>query len=471
MITRELTGGSKIDYVLMSLYLSLIGIGWLMIYAVGHTKYIDMEFAEFLVKSPAGKQSMFIGISMILLLLIFTIDAKFWRVFAYPIYAAGIVLLMLVLIFGREINGAKAWFSIAGFGFQPAEVAKIGTALALSSFLSSPSVTLRDRNTLLTILGLLAVPIFFIMLQPDAGSMLVFISFSIMLFREGLSPLPYIVGIALMAVFIFALMFNANELVMYLMMLVTLIFSFNIAENQKLWLAGVLVMIGASAFSYFNWNPQMGLNLMLLTVLAFIVVHSRRGRFRLVILATGALVISTLMVYSTNFVFNNVLKRHQQERINVWLRIDKCDPRGAAYNVIQSKMAIGSGSMQGKGFLEGTMTKLNYIPEQHTDFIFCTIGEEHGFIGVFALIAIFVMFLFRLVQIAERQKSNFVRLYAYCLVGIFFFHLVINVGMTMGLLPVVGIPLPFVSAGGSSLLGFTAMLGILLKLDSNRYAV
>jgi rod shape determining protein RodA len=470
MISRELTGGNKIDYVLMSLYLSLVGIGWLMIYAVGHTKYAEMEFAEFLVKSPAGKQAIFIGVSMVLLLLIITIDGKFWRIFAYPIYAVGIVLLMLVLIFGREINGAKAWFSIAGFGFQPVEVAKIGTALALSSFLSSPSISLRDRNTLLTVLGLLAVPIFFIMLQPDAGSMLVFISFSIMLFREGLSPLPYIVGLLMATVLIMALMFNANELVMYMMMLVALIFSFSINENQKVWLAGVVAVIGLSAFSYFNWNPQMGLNLMLLTILGFIVVHSRRGRFRLVIITTVALVVSTVLVYSTSFLVNNVLKHHQQERINVWLRIDKCDPRGAAYNVIQSKMAIGSGSIQGKGFLEGTMTKLSYIPEQQTDFIFCTIGEEHGFIGVFALIAIFVMLLFRMIQIGERHKSNFVRLYAYCLVGIFFFHLFINVGMTMGLLPVVGIPLPFVSAGGSSLLSFTAMIGILLKLDSNRYS-
>ena len=471
MISRELTGGNKIDYVLMSLYLSLIGIGWLMIYAVGHVKYAEMEFAEFMVKSPAGKQAMFIGVSLVLLLLIFTIDGKFWRIFAYPMYAAGILLLMLVLIFGREINGAKAWFNIAGFGFQPVEVAKLGTALALSSYLSSPSISLRDRNTVLTVLGLLAIPIFFIMLQPDAGSMLVFISFSIMLFRNGLSPLPYIIGIGLVSVFILALVFNANELVMYLLMLVSLIFSFNISENQRVWLGAVVVMIGASTFCYFNWNPQMGLNLMLLSVLIFIVVHSRRGRFRLVILTTGALLLSTIMVYSTSFIVNNVLKRHQRERIDVWLRIDKCDPRGAAYNVIQSKMAIGSGSWQGKGFLEGTMTKLNYIPEQHTDFIFCTIGEEHGFIGVFALIAIFVLFLYRMVQIAERQKANFVRLYAYCLIGIFFFHLFINVGMTMGLLPVVGIPLPFISAGGSSLLGFTAMLGVLLKLDSNRYSV
>jgi rod shape determining protein RodA len=470
MITKELTGGNKIDYVLVSLYLSLVGIGWLMIYAVGQTKYAEMEFAEFMVKSPAGKQAIFIGISMVLLLLIFTIDGKFWRVFAYPLYAVGIVLLILVLIFGREINGARAWFTIAGFGFQPVEVAKLGTALALSSYLSSPSISLRDRSTVLTVLGLLTVPVFFIMLQPDAGSMLVFISFSIMLFREGLSPFPYIAGALMFTVLVLALMLNANELVMYLMMLTTLIFAFNISENQRFWLAGVVVMIGISAFSYFNWNPQMGLNLMLLGVLAFIVIHSRQGRFRLVIITTGTLLLSTILVYSTNFLVNNVLKKHQRERIDVWLRIDKCDPRGTAYNVIQSKMAIGSGSLQGKGFLEGTMTKLNYIPEQQTDFIFCTVGEEQGFIGVFALITIFVMLLYRMVQIGERHKSNFVRLYAYSLVGIFFFHLFINVGMTMGLLPVVGIPLPFVSAGGSSLLGFTAMMGVLLKLDSNRYS-
>ena len=206
MIGKESVGEGKIDYVLMSFYLSLVAIGWMMIYAVGYKQgYSEMEYSAFMFKTSVGKQTVFIGVAIFLSLIIFSIDAKFWRVFAYPLYAIGIVLLMLVLVFGREINGAKAWFSIAGFGFQPAEIAKLGTALALSSYLSSPSINLKDSRTQMTVFGILAIPIFFIMLQPDAGSMLIFISFSIMLYREGLSPLPYIVGISLIAIFILAL--------------------------------------------------------------------------------------------------------------------------------------------------------------------------------------------------------------------------------------------------------------------------
>ncbi len=472
MLSKESGGGGKIDFVMMSFYLSLAAIGWLMIYAVGYKQdYGSMSVNDFLVKTSVGKQTIFIGISIILSLLIFSFDAKFWRVFAYPVYGFGILLLILVLIFGREINGAKAWFSFGGFGFQPVEVAKIGTALALSSFLSTPSVSLKEQRTQLIILGILAIPIFFIMLQPDAGSMLVFISFSIMLYREGFSPTPYIIGISLAVVFILALVLNSSELVMYLMMLASLLFAFNISDHQRWWLAGVIILILFSAFCFFNGETTIALVTMLLTVIVFIVTHSKRGRFRLVIVTTSSLLIASMLIFATSFVFNNVLKKHQQERINVWLRPDKCDPRGVAYNLNSAKMAIGSGGLEGKGFLEGTMTQLNFVPEQNTDFIFCTVGEEQGFIGVLGVLAIYILFLVRLVQIGERQRSNFVRLYAYCLAGIFFFHFFINIGMTMGIMPVIGIPLPFVSAGGSSLLGFTTMLAILLRLDSSRYVI
>ena len=471
MLSKEITGGGKIDYVLMSLYLSLVGIGWLMIYAVGYKQQgYEMEWSEFLFKTSVGKQTIFIGVSVLLMLLIFSIDAKFWRVFTYPLYGISIILLILVLIFGREINGAKAWFSIAGFGFQPVELAKLGTSLALSSFLASPSVSLKDSRSQLTVLGLLALPVLLILLQPDPGSMLVFVSFSIMLFREGLSPTPYIVGLALATVFIAALKLNnVPQLILYLMVLTSLLFASNIAQKQRWWIGGVIILIAISTYLFFTHRVMESLFVMLATVAAFAIVHSRRGRFRLVIMGMGSLLVASTLVFATNFLLNNVLKSHHRERINVWLNIDKCDPRGAAYNVINSKMAIGAGGFQGKGFLEGTMTKLSFVPEQHTDFIFCTIGEEQGFVGVFAVLILFALFLMRLIQIAERQRAPFSRIYGYCLVGIFFFHFFINVGMTMGLLPVVGIPLPFVSAGGSSLLGFTAMLGVLVKLDSSRY--
>ena len=471
MIAKEITGGGKIDAALAALYLGLISIGWLMIYAVGYkqTGYVQ-EFGDFMLKTSVGKQTIFIGVSLLLSLIIFSVDEKFWRVFAYPTYAFGLVLLAGVLVFGKEINGARAWFSFGGFGFQPVEVAKLGTCLALASYLSSPSVMLRERQTQLTVLGLLALPLALIALQPDAGSMLVFASFGIMFYREGLSPIPYIVGFGLLGVFIVALMLESNEVVLYLMMLVSLLFVFNISEKQRWWLAATVALIVASAYLFFSGKVQLAMLMMLGAVLIYTVVHSRRGRFRLVILAIGGLLVATSLVYGTRFVFDH-MKKHQRDRINIWLNTDKVDPRGPAYNLNNSKMAIGSGGFQGKGFLEGTMTKLNFVPEQHTDFIFCTIGEEQGFLGVFGIVAIFLMFIVRIVQVAERQRSNFVRLYGYGLAGIFFFHFFINIGMTMGVLPVIGIPLPFISAGGSSLMGFTAMLAILLKLDSHRYSL
>ena len=473
MIAKDASSGGKIDSVLLSLYLALVGIGWMMIYAVGYKQGYTDDFNEFMLKTVVGKQTMFIVIALLLILVIFSIDAKFWRVFAYPVYGAGIILLILVLFLGREINGARAWFNIGGFGFQPVEVAKLGTCLVLSSYLSSPSTSLRDNQAALTILGLLALPMCLIMLQPDAGSMLVFLSFSMMMYREGLSGVPYLIAFSMLTVFIIALLFeqNPNEVVMYLMMVSSLIFAFNIVRKQRVWVALTIAVIVVSAYLFFNTMQDIALFLMLICVLIYIVIHSRRGRFRMVILTAGALLLSSIVVYSTSFAFKNILKKHQQDRIDVWLRPDKVDPHGAAYNLNNSKLAIGSGGFQGKGYLEGAMTKLNFVPEQQTDFIFCTIGEEQGFVGVFAVIAIFVLFLIRIVQIAERQKLNFARLYGYGLAGIFFFHFFINIGMTMGLVPVIGIPLPFVSAGGSSLLGFTAMLAILLKLDSSRYTI
>jgi rod shape determining protein RodA len=468
---RELVGSKSVDYVLVSLYLSLIGIGWLMIYAVGYAKgYSTLDATEFFTKTPVGKQSIFIIISTFLTFFILTIDWKFWRIGAYLVYGFGLVLLVLVLFIGVKVNGARAWFGFGGFGFQPAEVAKLGTCLALSSYLASPSVSLRDMRSQLTIGGILLAPVFLILLQPDAGSCMVFLSFSILLFREGLSPIPFIIGFALSAVFIFALKFEPNLVVLCLMMLALVIFVFNVNATRPIWIAGLFVICAVAFYAYYTKHIEAALITSLAAVLLMLIVHSRRGRFRTVVLTGGGLFVAISLVYGANFLYNH-LQPHQQERLKVWLRPDECDPRGAAYNLIHSKMAIGSGGLQGKGFLEGTMTKLNYVPEQSTDFIFCTIGEEQGFIGTFGVIAIFIMFLVRIIQIAERQKSNFSRHYAYGVAGIFFVHIFINISMTMGLLPVVGIPLPFISAGGSSLLGFTTMMAILLKLDSHRYSV
>jgi rod shape determining protein RodA len=466
-------GSRTVDYVLLSLYLSLIGIGWLMIYAVGHKDGYNQEFADFLLKTPVGKQTLTITVSIFFSFFIMSIDWKFWRTFAYGVYGIGLVGLALVLVFGKTINGAKAWFMFGGFGFQPVEVAKLGTCLALSSLMAATGTNLKDTRSQLHIGAILFVPLSLIILQPDAGSCLVFASFSIMLFREGLSPVPYVVTFILAAVFIFSLLYPSNHVVFGLMTLTSLVFLLNISAFRWIWAIGLGLILLICTLLLYQEIPkiQTSLLIMLLTVIGFVVVHSRRGRFRMVIVAAGMLVVCTALVYVTSFVFNNVMKPHQRERINVWLQPEKCDPRGTAYNLLHSKMAIGSGGLQGKGFLEGTMTKLGHVPEQSTDFIFCTVGEEQGFIGTFALIVIFCLFLIRIIQIGERQRSNFSRHYAYGIAGIFFAHFLVNVGMTMGVMPVIGIPLPFISAGGSSLIGFTTMLAILLKLDSHRYSI
>jgi rod shape determining protein RodA len=341
MIAKDAAGGGKVDMPLLSLYLALVSIGWLMIYAVGYKQGYTEDFNDFIMKTVVGKQTVFIVISLLLILIIFSIDAKFWRVFAYPVYGFGLFLLVLVLIFGREINGAKAWFSIGGFGFQPVEIAKLGTCLVLSSYLSSPSTSMRDSQATLTILGLLGLPMCLIMLQPDAGSMLVFLSFSVMFYREGLSGIPYLIAFSAMTVFILALLFeqSPNEVVMYLMMLCSIIYAFNIAEKQRLWLTATISIVISSAYLFFNGMQDIALFLMLLCVLIYIVVHSRRGRFRMVIVTAGSLLLSAIVVYSTSFAFKNILKKHQQDRIDVWLRPEKVDARGAAYNLNNSKLA------------------------------------------------------------------------------------------------------------------------------------
>jgi rod shape determining protein RodA len=470
---KELVGSRSFDYLIFSLYLSMLGIGLLMIYSVGYNKAgHDQELTMVLTHTPFGKQLVSICVSFFVMFLILSIDHKFWRTFAYLVYGLGLIMLMLVLVFGNKINGARAWFIFGGFGFQPAEIAKIGTCLALSSFLSSPNVVLNDTKSQQTILGIIGLPVMLILLQPDFGSTLVFVSFYIMLFREGISANWFFVGALLAAVFIMTLKLqeDVNVVTMGLLTIGSLIFAFNISYLKQIWISVVCLIVLGCTYAYYSGHPLPSLAVMAAMTIAFLVIHSRRGRFKVVFFTGMAVFITCAEVYGTNLIFKR-LAHHQQDRLNVWLRPDKCDPRGVAYNLIHSKMAIGSGGLQGKGFLEGAMTKLNMVPEQQTDFIFCTIGEEQGFIGVLGILVIFVLFLVRIVQIAERQKSNFSRNYAYGVAGIFFFHFFINIGMTMGLIPVVGIPLPFISAGGSSLLGFTCLLAILLKLDSHRYSL
>lgn len=471
MSRRKVVGFRSMDWATFSLYLSLVAVGWLMIFTVGYGDGYAGGLGNFL-SSTAGKQTIWIGISLAVFSIIyFLIDWKLWQTIAYLIYAISIVLLIAVLFFGNTIKGATSWFAIGGFSFQPSEIAKFGTCLAMASFLSSYNTTLRETNHQIMAFGLFVLPIGLIMLQPDAGSALVFLSFLLVLFREGLSANYFIVGGIVAILFLLGLVYDPKVIILGLMLILALILAFNFPARVY-WVGGVL--LAGIGIVYAAQTEDYGIYALLgslggLLVLAFLLWQRQKRRvvgFILTILVLG----SSISIVA-NYGFNNVLKPHQQDRINVWLRPELCDPRGSLYNVIQSKMAISSGGLQGKGFLKGTMTKFNYVPEQSTDFIFCTVGEEQGFIGSFGIIVLFLLLLVRITLLAERQRTVFARTYGYCVAGILFVHFFINIGMTMGLMPIIGIPLPFISKGGSSLVGFTIMLAVLLRLDSSRYRI
>lgn len=465
MHARKRKGFRNIDWTTFSLYLGLVTIGLLMIYAVGYDDSDPVSFFQ----TEAGKQTLWIGVSLFVFLIVSLIDWKFWQTFAYFIFAVSIALLILVLPFGTTIKGATSWFSFGGFSFQPSELAKFGACLAMATFLSSYDTDLRSLRSQVIALGILLTPMALILAQPDAGSALVFFSFLIVLFREGLSPNYYILGFFLAAVFLLGLMFGPENVMLGLLISGLGVLAFNTNGRKNTYLLFLSIMAGVGV--YFAWQGHL-LEVLIgagLFFVGFSYLAWKEKKARLVGLLYMAVITGTVLAFASNYAIDNFLKPHQQDRINVWLRPELSDPQGSLYNVLQSKMAISSGGIQGKGFLEGTMTKLNYVPEQSTDFIFCTIGEEQGFIGSFGIIALFLILLLRITVLAERQKSNFSRHYAYGVAGIIFTHFFINIGMTMGLMPIIGIPLPFISKGGSSLLGFTIMIAVLLKLDANRY--
>lgn len=455
----------KIDWISLSIYLALVTIGWFMIYTVNYDpKNGSLGIS---ISTNPGKQLIFIGIAFFLLFFIMVFNSKVWRTFANGFYIGGILLLILVLFFGKVINGQRAWFDLGIFSFQPAELAKIGTALALSDLLSDYKIKLSDPKSAAIAIALVMIPPFLIMFQPDAGSGLVFLSFFIVMYREGLSPTLYVIALSFIALFICSLAFGFEITLLLILSLAAFALSYQL--NIRNWMYAVLsVIVIASVYGAtkgFDIAATITLGVITLSLL-LITLFKKKTQFTLFMLLL--ILLSTSLSFGSEFVFKNVLEPHQQERINVWLHPERCDPRGSLYNVLQSKMAIGSGQLTGKGFLEGTLTKLNYVPEQSTDFIFCTIGEEHGFIGAFIVMSLFLFLILRLTILAERQRLRFARNYMWCVAGIFFFHYIINIGMTMGLIPIIGIPLPFLSYGGSSLIGFTILLGIALKLDSHR---
>ncbi len=408
---------SSIDWITLLLYFLFITIGLLSVYA---SVYKETNPHIWDTTQNYGKQLIWIGISVFIGMLILLIDEKFFFAFAYPIYGITIFMLLLVLVAGTTVKGSSSWIEIGGFRMQPAEFAKFGTALAIAKYLSGYNKDFaKKRLDQYISIAIILAPMVIILLQNETGSTLVFFSFVFVLYREGLP------GWILFAGFMLAIL-------------------------------GVLALLIKPLYIIIG-----------LVVLAGIFLLLVRRTKALIFLTIGVVVVSSFLVGSIDYAFQNILQNHQRTRINVLLG-KEVDIKGAGYNVQQSKIAIGSGGFWGKGFLQGTQNKFRFVPEQSTDFIFCTIGEEYGFLGSSIFIILYMVMLWRLLVMAERQRQKFNRIYGYSVVSILFFHFLINVGMTLGLMPVIGIPLPFFSYGGSALLSFTILLFIFIRLDANR---
>lgn len=410
----------NVDWLTVFLYLTLCIIGWFNIHSAifdeAHPSIIDLS-------TNYGKQFIFIVTGAVLAIVILLMDSRFFSTLAPAVYVITMFLLVLVLIIGRNVGGNQAWISLGGgFRLQPSEFSKFATCLMLARYLSGTNIKVTDTKSFLVAAAIIVFPMILIILQPDAGSTLVFCALIFVLYREGISPLFLIITGLVIALFILTLLLDQTYLIIG------------------------LVVIAATLIYFFKRNQAL-----------------------IIIVVTG-FVICITMIFSVSFLYHHVLKQHQTVRIDEWLGITK-DPRGIGYNVNQSKIAIGSGKLWGKGYLKGTQTKFSFVPEQSTDFIFCTIGEEWGFAGTLSVMIIYLILLFRIVFIAERQRSNFSRIYGYGVASIIFFHVFINVGMTIGLVPVIGIPLPLISYGGSSLWSFTILIFILVKLDANRMGI
>ena len=412
----------KVDWVTILIYFALVLIGWFSIFSA---RYNEAHPSIFDLSQVYGKQLIWIGVALFMGFIILLIDAKFFNAFAFWIYIVVLACLFAVLVYGKATKGATSWIEFGPIKFQPSEFAKMATALAVASFLGRLDVDLQNRNDQLFAIGLVLIPMVLVLLQNDTGSAIVFVSFIFIFYREGLPGAGWVMLAGVVAVVLFIFTLILSQKIMYLI------------------LGGLLVL----TLTYYLLNKKKGLFMML-----------------------GVFVCMFVFIFSVDYAFNKVLQDHQRSRIEVLLGM-KDDPKGDGYNVHQSKIAIGSGGLTGKGFLEGTQTKYDFVPEQHTDFIFCTVGEEGGFFGTAAVVLLYVALLVRLIVLAERQRSTFSRVYGYGIAGILFVHVAINIGMTIGLVPVIGIPLPFLSYGGSSMLAFTMMLAIFVKQDAYRLNV
>ena len=460
----------SLDWITILIYLILVMMGWFNIYAA---VYSEEHQSIFDLGQQYGKQMIWIIAGFFLAVCVIIVDSKFYVAFAYHIYALIILLLIAVLFLGREVNGARAWFEIGGVALQPAELGKFATSLAVAKYMSQFNFKMARTKSYLVLGAMMLLPALLILMQNDTGSALVFAVFFLVFYREGLPDIILIGGFTAIFLFILALLWTQLQ-ILILLIVVSLVQFTVLRQSFKEGIIGFMVvsllygilfalknMIGFDATPF-----HLLVITSIISVLIFIVYgfskHIRQAWFVLLFF-----IFSIAITLSVNYFYRNILISHQRDRVDNLLGI-KNDLLGAGYNVHQSKIAIGSGGLLGKGFLKGTQTKYNFVPEQSTDFIFCTVGEEWGFIGTTVVLLLFLTLMIRLIYLAERQRSAFSRIYGYGVACILFFHIVINISMTIGLAPVIGIPLPFFSYGGSSLWSFTVLLFIFIRLDASR---
>ncbi len=467
---RDLNIWNRIDKMTIILFLLMIIIGWFNIYAA---VFNEERAGMFDFTQRYGKQFIWIVAAIVVAIFVVIIDSRFYFFFSWFIYGALMLILLLVLLFGKEINGAKSWFEFGGFSLQPSEFAKFGTALALAVYLSSKRHDLTRLDVFIPALAIIFLPALLTALQPDMGSTIVYFALFLVLFREGMSPYIFVSGLLMVILFFLTLLINNLYLTIALIIAAFILLWFA-TRKWKLVTVGAAILIFITGLLYlldYYVLESIGAELVIFislllsgAIYAFYFYNKKAVTAMVIYLFLSG---SILYVNSVDYAFNNIIQPHQKDRVNILLGL-KSDLHGTGYNVNQSIISIGSGGFLGKGFLKGTQTKFKFVPKQSSDFIFCTVGEEWGFLGSFVVIGMYLAMLLRLIFLAERQRSVFSRIYGYGVVSIIFTHFFINIGMAVGLVPVIGIPLPFFSYGGSSLWGFTILLFIFLRLDASR---
>ena len=466
---RLAVGG--VDWVAVLAYVLLVLMGWLNIYAA---VYDDAHASIFDVGQRYGMQLVWIGASAFIAVSILLIDDKYYHVLAYPLYWIMILVLVGVLLFGKEVKGAKAWIMLGPVAIQPTEFAKFTTALALARYMSSYTFDIRKPGDLLRAGMIVGLPVLIVILQNDTGSALVYGSFLFMFYREGFNGWVYVALIMIISLFVFSFLLEPVTLLIVLI----LVCAIGEGVSNGNWKSKVTYLAGLALGSIllyllFNAVLRIGMSwhtaILIAAVLSVGAVVAYAYRYKIHNILTFTLLFfgSLGFTYTIDYAFQH-LQIHQQKRILDLLGLES-DLKGWGYNVNQSKIAIGSGGFSGKGFLEGTQTKFNFVPEQSTDFIFCTVGEEWGFLGSAVIVVLFTVLILRIIRMGERQMEPFGRIYCYCVASIFLFHVAVNIGMTIGIMPVIGIPLPFFSYGGSSLIAFTILLFVAIKLDASKH--